>query len=317
MNIGRRLIALLIIVGCVWSWFWYPAWAIKTVFTPAKEAEQQYTPLSDPAGLGPDFPEVFVKEDYLVYENCPVSTSTKKEADKTLAYLWSDHIAETFVLCMKSTDGIVNPGVWADHFIEHEGIGLAEGPRKWNGFVWLVIYDPNDTSKVSIHYAIGDGLPAITAGELGPIMRSAEALASDNGIDAAVISLAEGFNEVARSDYQPYEPEEVYFGGKVDSEDANNAALVKFILKLIVAYFLFTGLAAVLSEPFIGLWLLFSASDAAIYATTWPFRWLWVTLEFVLRLLASGSSGSSSSSSSSRGSSGRSFSGGGSSHRSR
>jgi hypothetical protein len=45
------------------------------------------------------------------------------------------------------------------------------GERKDNGFVFLIVVEPN---RIDVHYGVGLGLPALTAPELTSINRAAE-----------------------------------------------------------------------------------------------------------------------------------------------
>jgi len=80
-------------------------------------------------------------------------------------------------------------------------LGLPSGERKDNGFVFLIVVQPND---IDVHYAVGLGLPALTAPELTNINRAVETkYQSTHSMDQALTTLANEFNIVARTNYEP------------------------------------------------------------------------------------------------------------------
>jgi hypothetical protein len=78
-------------------------------------------------------------------------------------------------------------------------LGEPTGERKDNGFVFLIVVEP---TRIDVHYGVGLGLPALTAAELTPLNRAAEeAYQSTQSIDQALLTLVQGFDTVARSNY--------------------------------------------------------------------------------------------------------------------
>lgn len=276
---GTRWLCLCIALVCFVLWFFFFPWGWR-VLTHSPEIESraaEYTPETSPAGMGPDYPEIFVTEDYLVYEKCPVSQGTKVQVDKLLAELWADHISQSFVMCMPNED-FANAGIWANRFARFNGVGEVAGVRAHNGFVWLVLYD-QEQRVTSVHYSVGDGLPAITAGELDPIMREAKELSS---MDDVVNVLGSGFHDLARAKYQPHEPDGVYYGGPIEEESDGTLELMCLLWALLIS----VGLILI-TEPFLGLYVFLTGSAEGVLWMAWPLR--------LIAAMAENSGGSSSS----------------------
>ena len=80
-------------------------------------------------------------------------------------------------------------------------LGLPDGERKDNGFVFSIVVEP---TRIDVHYGVGLGLPALTASELTTLNRSAEdAYQSTHSMDQALLTLVQGFDTVARNNYEP------------------------------------------------------------------------------------------------------------------
>jgi hypothetical protein len=80
-------------------------------------------------------------------------------------------------------------------------LGNPSGDRKDNGFVFLIVVEPD---QIDVHYAVGLGLPALTANELTSLNRLAEeAYKSTSDMDQALISLVQAYDTVARNNYPP------------------------------------------------------------------------------------------------------------------
>jgi hypothetical protein len=129
-----------------------------------------------------------------------VSLQTVTEVDSILDQLNADSIAQTMILFLPQDQvGIrVNCAV---HFLRYMQLGLPTGERKDNGFAFLIVVEP---SKIDVHYAVGLGLPALTASELTPINRAAEeAYASSKSMDEALLTMVRNFDTVSRSNYAP------------------------------------------------------------------------------------------------------------------
>ena len=265
----------------------------------SEEESPQYTYESSPLGGPDEYPPYWVRENYWVAEGCPVNQTIKESAESILEPLNADHIAQAGIVCMPN-EGFTNPGVWADRFATYHGFGEADGdPREDNGMLWLILYGEN---SIEVHYAIGDGLPAITAISLGSIVRDAEQATS---VSQAVEIISIEFDQVAREKYQPLNPVEPSFGGQIEKSSEIEISWVKLIL---------TGY--ILLQPF--AFLMAAAGLVSLFDSIfWP-------LKLGLLFLESSSSGSFSASggsfssrdSSSSGGSHKSLGGGGGIHRS-
>jgi hypothetical protein len=111
-----------------------------------------------------------------------------------------DSIAQTMIL-IQPQDKVGNRVNCAVHFLRYMQLGLTEGARKDNGFVFLIVVEP---TGIDVHYGVGLGLPALTASELTTLNRSAEEVyQSTKSMDQALLTLIQGFEKVARSNYEP------------------------------------------------------------------------------------------------------------------
>ncbi len=132
-----------------------------------------------------------------------VSEKAVAEVDAILDELNADSIAQTMIL-IKPQDQVGNRVNCAVHFLRYMQLGLPDGERKDNGFVFLIVVEP---TKIDVHYGVGLGLPALTASELTNLNRSAEeTYRSTQSIDQALLTLIQGFDTVARSNYEPLIP---------------------------------------------------------------------------------------------------------------
>jgi hypothetical protein len=128
------------------------------------------------------------------------SEQTVNEVDTVLDKLNDDSIAQTMILIQPQEQVGIRPNC-AVHFLRYIQLGLPTGERKVNGFVFLVVVEPDD---IDVHYAVGLGLPALTANELTNINRATEAAYQPtHNIDRALLTLAQQFDKVARSNYAP------------------------------------------------------------------------------------------------------------------
>ena len=120
--------------------------------------------------------------------------------DTILDRLNGDSIAQTMIL-IQPQDQVGNRVNCAVHFLRYMQLGLPDGERKDNGFVFLIVVEP---TRLDVHYGVGLGLPALTASELTTLNRSAEdAYQSTHSIDQALLTLVQGFDTVARNNYAP------------------------------------------------------------------------------------------------------------------
>lgn len=129
------------------------------------------------------------------------SQQAVNEVDEILDQLEGDAIAQTMILILSPAE-VGNRVNCAVHFLRYMKLGLPDGERKDNGFVFLIVVEPN---RIDVHYGVGLGLPALTAHELTSLNRLAEqTYDSTKNIDHALLALVRGFDEYARSKYTPY-----------------------------------------------------------------------------------------------------------------
>jgi len=129
-----------------------------------------------------------------------VSENTVAEVDVILDRLNGDSIAQTMIL-FQSEEQVGNRVNCAVHFLRYMRLGLPDGERKDNGFVFLIVVEPNN---IDVHYGVGLGLPALTASELTSLNRVAEdTYQTTKSLDQALLTLIEEFDKVARSNYSP------------------------------------------------------------------------------------------------------------------
>ena len=122
------------------------------------------------------------------------------QVDRVLDRLNEDAIAQTMILILPQDQVGVRTNC-AVHFLRYMQLGLPTGSRKDNGFVFLIVVGPD---SIDVHYAVGLGLPALTAQELTPINRAAEkAYQSTHSMDETLLTLTDEFNRVARNNYGP------------------------------------------------------------------------------------------------------------------
>ena len=122
------------------------------------------------------------------------------EVDVILDQLNADSIAQTMIL-IQPQEQVGNRVNCAVHFLRYMQLGLPDGERKDNGFVFLIVIEP---ARIDVHYGVGLGLPALTASELTTLNRSAEdAYQSTHSIDQALLTLVQRFDTVARNNYDP------------------------------------------------------------------------------------------------------------------
>ena len=128
------------------------------------------------------------------------SERTVNRVDRVLDRLDEDAIAQTMILILPQDQVGIRTNC-AVHFLRYMKLGLPTGERKDNGFVFLIVVEPDN---IDVHYAVGLGLPALTAPELTNINRAVEnTYQSTRSMDQALLTLAEEFNTVARDNYEP------------------------------------------------------------------------------------------------------------------
>lgn len=128
------------------------------------------------------------------------STQAVEDVDVILDQLNAESIAQTMIL-IEPQEQVGNRVNCAVHFLRYMKLGLPTGERKDNGFVFLIVIEPD---RVDVHYGVGLGLPALTASELTTLNRAAEdTYQSTRSIDQVLITLAQEFATVARNKYPP------------------------------------------------------------------------------------------------------------------
>ena len=163
--------------------------------------------------------------------------------DGVLDRLDEDAIAQTMILILPQDQVGIRTNC-AVHFLRYMELGLPTGSRKDNGFVFLIVVEPED---IDVHYAVGLGLPALTAPELTNINRAVEdTYQSTHSMDQALLTLANEFNMVARNNYEP-EPSAVLTPEVVD-QPAGPAAVVALLGQLCLGVLLFLFLIGIFNQ---------------------------------------------------------------------
>lgn len=153
-----------------------------------------------------------------------VSEETISKTNEVLNALRSDGIAEVVILVITDVN---HPELYATRFGRHVELGSAETD---NGVVYIV--RPDGGKDEHIIYSIGRGLPKYTSGRVTDAMLEGSTFANQGNIDAAILALAEGTNEVLRKLYEP-RPETVTEDGEAKDEltpEQQKAAAVTFLV---------------------------------------------------------------------------------------
>ena len=175
--------------------------SLAVQFTPVSAGPILAAPLCG-EGSAPDYGFTYAlqQEHWTVDWQAYVTEQTVTEVDAILDQLNGDSIAQTMIL-IQSQEQVGNRVNCAVHFLRYMQLGLPTGERKDNGFVFLIVVEPD---RIDVHYGIGLGLPALTASELTTLNRTAEAtFQSTHSIDQALLVLIQGFDTAARSNYSP------------------------------------------------------------------------------------------------------------------
>lgn len=170
-------------------------------FTSVSAAPMVAAPLCG-EGSAPDYGFTYdlQQEHWTVDWQAYVTEQTVTEVDAILDQLNADAIAQTMIL-IQPQEQVGNRVNCAVHFLRYMQLGLPTGERKDNGFVFLIVVEPD---RIDVHYGVGLGLPALTASELTTLNRTAEAtFQSTHSLDQALLALVQGFDKVARSNYSP------------------------------------------------------------------------------------------------------------------
>lgn len=171
------------------------------------------------------------------------SEQTVNRVDRVFDRLNDDAIAQTMILILPQDQVGISTNC-AVHFLRYMKLGLPTGERKDNGFVFLIVVQPD---RIDVRYAVGLGLPALTAPELTNINRAVEsAYQSTQSMDQALLTLANEFNTVARNNYDP-EPSAAQTPVVVD-QPTGPAATVALCGQLCLGVFLFLFLIWMFSQ---------------------------------------------------------------------
>jgi len=129
-----------------------------------------------------------------------ISEDTVIQVDVILDRLNNDSIAQTMIL-FKPQAQVGNRVNCAVHFLRYMKLGLPQGERKDNGFVFLIVVED---SKIDVHYGVGLGLPGLTAQGLTPLNRLAEqTYQSTTSLDQSLLTLVKAYDEYVRGKYAP------------------------------------------------------------------------------------------------------------------
>ena len=171
------------------------------------------------------------------------SEQAVNRVDRVLDRLNDDAIAQTMILILPQEQVGIRTNC-AVHFLRYMKLGLPSGERKDNGFVFLIVVQPD---SIDVHYAVGLGLPALTAPELTNINRAVESkYQSTQSTDQALLTLANEFNIVARNNYEPA-PSAAPTPEVVD-QPAGPAAIVALCGQFCLGVFLFLFLIWMFSQ---------------------------------------------------------------------
>jgi hypothetical protein len=154
------------------------------------------------SGSSPDYGFTYdlMQEHWTVNWQNHVSLQTVNEVDAILDRLNGDSIVQTMIL-FEEADQVGIRVNCAVHFLRYMRLGLPAGERKDNGFAFLIVVEPEG---IDVHYGVGLGLPALTASELTPLNRAAEAVYdSSRSMDEALLTLVREFDAVSRDNYAP------------------------------------------------------------------------------------------------------------------
>jgi hypothetical protein len=193
LNAAWRVYRLLTLIGLAFSLLGY--------FTPVQAQAMQDEPLCG-EGSAPDYGFSYnrLQRHWTVGWEDYASEQAVDRVDRVLDQLTDDAIAQTMILILPQEQVGIRTNC-AVHFLRYMKLGLPSGERKDNGFVFLIVLQPD---SIDVHYAVGLGLPALTAPELTNINRAVESkYQSTHSIDQALLTLANEFNIVARNNYEP------------------------------------------------------------------------------------------------------------------
>lgn len=149
-----------------------------------------------------DFNYEYLQEHWTV-GNGLVSEEAMVEVDVILDELNYDQLAQTMILVLPE-DQVGIPTNCAVHFLRYMQLGEPGGPHKDNGFAFVFVVGAD---KIDVHYAVGLGLPALTAQNLTPLNRLAEETYRQTGsIDTALIEMITAYDLYVRQVYEVTPP---------------------------------------------------------------------------------------------------------------
>jgi hypothetical protein len=176
-------------------------WSILADFTSTQARQISDAPLCGD-GSAPDYGLTYdqLQPHWTVGWEGYALERTVDQVDRVLDELDADSIAQTMIL-IKPQEQVGIRTNCAVHFLRYMQLGLPSGERKDNGFVFLIVTEADD---IDVHYAVGLGLPALTARELTNINRLVESTyESTKSMDQTLLALVNEFDKVARENYAP------------------------------------------------------------------------------------------------------------------
>lgn len=240
-----------------------------------------YTDQNAPPEGDPQYPVPTSKSLTYWVVNCnPMTPETVVAVDRVLENLRADHIAETVILCMPR-NSVHDPVGYAIRFTRYMELGLKDGPRRDNGFTWLILYD---TAGIEIHEGIGLGLNKFTQVDIAPVQAKAEKAFALGGVDAVVNTLATEYEKMARANYDPYEPVPPRYPSADAPPDSTDPQLGGFLLLallwVLVAYLGFLMIA----EPILSVGVILGSAAcwmAMSFLIWFPLRAAFEVLRFL------------------------------------
>ena len=236
LNSAWRAYRLVALLGLTFS--------LLSCFTPVQVKAAQTEPLCGD-GSPPDygFSYDLLQPHWTVGWELYASEQAVDRVDRVLDRLNDDAIAQTMILILPQEQVGIRTNC-AVHFLRYMELGLPSGERKDNGFVFLIVAGPD---RIDVHYAVGLGLPALTASELTNINRAAESkYESTHSLDEALLTLANEFNIVARNNYEP--APSAASTPEVPDQLAGPAAIAALCGQLCLGLFLFVFITWLFSQ---------------------------------------------------------------------
>lgn len=236
----------------------------------------EYDSQNEPPGV--DYPVVTIENGrptvpYWVV-NCNMSREGLIEADGTLERLNADNIIQGAVLCMHADEVQDVPG-YALRFLRFMGLGNAEGQRRDNGFVWIIVHN-EETGTAEIRYSAGYGLTRISAIDLDVMRDVALANYQQAGQENVVRYLVSELDKLGRASYEPFEPRQPNLGNPENGTSLSRNSRWQGLWFTVLAVMVFLLLVTV-SEAALGFTAAFSGSYSAYHNMQWPF-WVLVAL---------------------------------------